>query len=289
MFEKDTNLTKNEIDNLKGICIIRNKFKLTTWVEFEKMTEEEKKNHPKVIKGYLKTFSYKQAWANLWEDITREEKQAILDLPNFDKDIFYKITGIEVQFLKIQVDTREKDNNYILDFFDKIGVGYISHSLPFGDYALTNDFSICVDKKSAYSGLIELSGNIVHDHERFKKELIGAKECGIKLIFLIQEEDVYCIDDVYHWQNPRYLNWVKVTNCQKQGKMLNYKIAKKPPVNGKTLFEQMITIKEKYGCEFEFAKKNDMGAKIIELLTGIQHERGKGFEQRRKRIDKKPI
>ena len=51
--------------------------------------------------------------------------------------------------------------------------------------------------------------------------------------------------------------------------MLNYKINKIPPINGVQLFKAMTTIKEKYGCEYVFCKKQDMGSVIISLLTEL--------------------
>jgi len=84
---------------------------------------------------------------------------------------------------------------------------------------------------------------------------------------LIQEEEVDCLEDVEKWQNPRFLKWIKIKNCQAVGKMKNYKINKIPPINGKQLYKALSTIKEKYGCEYVFAKKEEMGKMIINLLT----------------------
>ena len=63
------------------------------------MTDEEKKANPgyETRKGYLKTFTYKEAWANFWRDTDKENKQKFLSLPNFDKNIFKEITGIDTE------------------------------------------------------------------------------------------------------------------------------------------------------------------------------------------------
>ena len=69
-------------------------FKLTEWVyysENEKDTEDKK-----VLGGYLRRYTYKEACANWWENITEENKKIIMSMPNFDKEVFYDITGIEV-------------------------------------------------------------------------------------------------------------------------------------------------------------------------------------------------
>ena len=69
-------------------------FKLTEWVyysENEKDTEDKK-----VLGGYLRRYTYKEACANWWENMTGENKKIIMSIPNFDKAVFYDITGIEV-------------------------------------------------------------------------------------------------------------------------------------------------------------------------------------------------
>ena len=63
------------------------------------MTDEEKKDDPNffVRQGYLKTFTYEEAWANYWRDSNEDEKQKVLNLPNFDAKVFKDITGIDVK------------------------------------------------------------------------------------------------------------------------------------------------------------------------------------------------
>ena len=70
-------------------------FNLTEWTEY---TEEEKETDPEKEKigGYLKTYTYKEAWANWWNMLSDENKAIIQQIPNFDKEVFKDITGIEV-------------------------------------------------------------------------------------------------------------------------------------------------------------------------------------------------
>ena len=62
------------------------------------MTEQEKKEQADfhVRGGYLKTYEWEEAWANYWRDSDQEEKDKVLNLPNFDPEIFKEITGIDV-------------------------------------------------------------------------------------------------------------------------------------------------------------------------------------------------
>ena len=73
-------------------------FDLTKWISFENMTEEEKIKFPKafVCDGYLKTLSYKEAWKLSFEKATKEDIKLLKALPNFDADVFEKITGIKI-------------------------------------------------------------------------------------------------------------------------------------------------------------------------------------------------
>ena len=72
------------------------------WVDKEDMTAEEKELNPsyETAGGYLKVFSQDenrnmaQKW---WDELDDSEKKTILSIPNFDADIFYKCTGVNVQ------------------------------------------------------------------------------------------------------------------------------------------------------------------------------------------------
>ena len=41
--------------------------------------------------------TYEDAWAEVWENLSKSGKQKFLDLPYFNAEIFKKITGIEVE------------------------------------------------------------------------------------------------------------------------------------------------------------------------------------------------
>ena len=101
-FNKKTKLTMNEfMEKYKTAMntIIFSEFPLTKWISKENMTDEEKEKYPyyETTGGYLRTNTYKQAWAEAWKLYSEKEKQAIQKLPNFDKDIFKDITGIDIE------------------------------------------------------------------------------------------------------------------------------------------------------------------------------------------------
>ena len=68
------------------------------WKKAADMGEEEKEAHPeyKTIGGYLRwrQDGEMQAW---WNALSKNEKEEVMKLPNFDAEIFKKCTGIDVE------------------------------------------------------------------------------------------------------------------------------------------------------------------------------------------------
>ena len=69
-----------------------------TWVWDYDMTEEEKEQHPEysVTGGFLKNIEVEGERQEWWDSLTKEKKDSVMSLPNFDKNIFKEITGIDV-------------------------------------------------------------------------------------------------------------------------------------------------------------------------------------------------
>ena len=71
----------------------------TIWIDSDEMIDSEKEENPtwECTGGYLKTIVAtnrdKQAW---WDNLSDRDKESDMSLPNFDKDIFKEVTGIEV-------------------------------------------------------------------------------------------------------------------------------------------------------------------------------------------------
>ncbi|MCU6074456.1 pentapeptide repeat-containing protein [Clostridioides difficile] len=116
MFNKETDLTYEDWMNSDARNILKRNSYLTKWIHIDYMTEEEKENNPgyEINNGYLKVFTFEEMCKNMWNNLTDEEKKIIMDIPNFDADIFKEITGIEVIKLKIKecniVDKQEYTN-----------------------------------------------------------------------------------------------------------------------------------------------------------------------------------
>ncbi|MCC0705153.1 hypothetical protein IC213_19020 [Clostridioides sp. ES-S-0049-02] len=100
IFNKETNLTYEDWMNSEARNILKRNNYLEKWIRIDDMTEEEKENNPEYLidHGYLKVFStFKEMYKDMWDSLTEEEKKIIMDIPNFDADIFKEITGIEVK------------------------------------------------------------------------------------------------------------------------------------------------------------------------------------------------
>jgi ERCC4-type nuclease len=143
----------------------------------------------------------------------------------------------------IIVDTREKGNKKILEYFDSIGQDYIISKLDAGDYALFKCFNTIIDKKD---GLLELSHNLCNslEHARINREIQRAKDLGCEnFIFLIQDSKIKTIEDIKNWTSTH------------------------TKVKGTTLLKIMNTMRTKYNVRFIIVPKKNMGEMIMKLLS----------------------
>ena len=95
MFNKDTKLKKDEV-HIPQFCF----FDLTVWVSGDNATEEEKKTYKKEISacgGFLKKLDYKEAWKLAWNKANKQEHLKMLELPNWDNEVFKEISGIDAE------------------------------------------------------------------------------------------------------------------------------------------------------------------------------------------------
>lgn len=99
----------------------------------------------------------------------------------------------------VLVDSREKKNVHVLDYFKKQGIAYEITKLDYGDYsfmlpaaAAGEDIyfhrDIVIERKAS---LEELSGNLAQERERFEKEFLKAGNDGCKVYLMIEEPGGY--------------------------------------------------------------------------------------------------
>lgn len=166
--------------------------------------------------------------------------------------------------MTIQIDSREHkaEVERIMQQFDSLGVDYFRSKLYVGDYMNIDRPRLVVDRKK---DLQELCGNITTQHERFRNELIRARERGIKLIILCEHgEGIERLSDVHFWHNPRLdlSDWVT-----EDGHPVRRKKYPKA-TEGTALYKSLCTIRDKYGVDIQFCEKNETGYQIMKLLEG---------------------
>lgn len=139
----------------------------------------------------------------------------------------------------IIVDSREKKNQHILDYFDRAGEQYQIRALSTGDYMLESHPGITIDRKR---DLQELAGNICTADHRFWREARRSHEEGLKMIVLIEEGRIQSINDVPNWKSK----YSKVT--------------------GRMLYNEIFRLHVAYQIEFLFCDRQSTGKRILEIL-----------------------
>lgn len=144
-------------------------------------------------------------------------------------------------------DTRQKPDktDYISHQLTELGCEVIRSKLLVGDYIISNASYVSVDTKQDMN---EVENNLTSQHKRFRNECELAQKCGINLVILIQDDAIKTLDDVIKWYNPR-------------------KRYSKTAVSGKQLHKIMVTMSKKYGVQWSFCTKDEVGEKILEELT----------------------
>ena len=150
--------------------------------------------------------------------------------------------------MQVQCDSREKKSELkrIQNQFDHLGVNYFVSKLYVGDYMSLDNPRKVIDRKK---DLGELCNNVTQQHERFRAELVRAKESGIQVIILCEHGgNIRQLEDVFFWENPRRRHSPKATS-------------------GAQLFRSLCTMRDRYGVQFAFCDKRQTGREIVRLLS----------------------
>lgn len=150
-------------------------------------------------------------------------------------------------------DTRQQLGKHTAknDAWAAMGLRVVRSKLVVGDYMLVGG-TVSVDTKK---DVLELCMDVDQQHERFRGELMLARDCGIQLIVLVENEDgVADLETLSRWKNPRAA--------------INRRKGLRPPISGARLARACKTMGQRYGVRFEFCRPEDAGARVIELLEG---------------------
>lgn len=118
----------------------------------------------------------------------------------------YKFTDKEMKkildSMVVIVDTREQNNQHIIDFFNKKNIPYRTVKNDFGDYTamipkgtigqFTSDIyfdrDIAIERKNSID---EIAGNLKDEAYRLKKELAHMNMYDIKYFFFVEDKDFH--------------------------------------------------------------------------------------------------
>lgn len=154
--------------------------------------------------------------------------------------------------LTIVIDTREKVNSHITQYFEKHGIPCVSRKIDTGDYsacvgALTLEKDIVIERKH---NLDEICGNFTAERERFEREFLRAKAYGTKVVLIIENAtwtDIFLgnyrskvkpqslLGSLFAWM-VRYNITVLFSKPEETGKLIHgilYYAARELLVNGK--------------------------------------------------------
>ena len=149
------------------------------------------------------------------------------------------------------IDTREKPKAIagIEAYLRNQQIPSIHSKLIVGDYMLYDKPHRVIDRKQYVS---ELAKNCTADHKRFKAELELARDLGVELIILVEQDRYYdrgncvmlrTIDDLMLWSDP-YMT-----------------------VRGEQVYRILSSWTHKYNIRIEFCRKCDTGRRIMEILN----------------------
>ena len=99
----DKLINRSEWDNCDKPNFIY--FNLTVWIPLSEMTDKEKEENESCgnTEGYLKKLDYQEEFKKSYEKASKEDRDKILNIPNFDAAKFLEISGIDVR-----VDTEKE-------------------------------------------------------------------------------------------------------------------------------------------------------------------------------------
>lgn len=150
------------------------------------------------------------------------------------------------------IDSREKPRaiTKIIDYLQQNNIDYIRSKLIVGDYMIYDRPKRVVDRKQ---NIAELAKNCTADHKRFRAELQRAKDLGVELIVLVEQEEysdrgkkirVKDISDLMLWSD-QYTT-----------------------IRGEQVFRVLSSWCHKYPVRVEFCSKRSTGKRIMEILNG---------------------
>ncbi len=134
-----------------------------------------------------------------------------------------------------------------------LGHQVVRSKLYVGDYQMASGGGIVIDTKK---DMLELAMDLCKDHARFRRECERARDAGIKLVILTEEE--LPSGGLADWKSP---TWKTPGRGHRVGDPISQ-------VKPETMYKQIHTMASRYGVDFRFCRRDETGKVIIDILTG---------------------
>lgn len=185
------------------------------------------------------------------------------------------------KYIKVIVDSREQENQHILNFFEENKIDYEIKKLDFGDYSFTtkeNDIIgkinfekfIAIERKN---GLLEFSRNAFRDKERFEREL-QRKE---KACFTLLIENCEGFEDITKGYYRKRKSIISIETLIKKlerldKKRVNFDVVNNflydlnyyiPKTNANSFKGVLMSLEQRYKFNTIFIQNNNMSGQYI--------------------------
>ena len=151
----------------------------------------------------------------------------------------------------IYADTRQKEGKHKNKDFKLKNIDVINYPLKVGDYMLSLDGKISVDTKQ---NIYELASCffIKKEKARFQRECKRAKELGIKLYILIEQD--FDRGELLRWKSLKKRNGELITKA-----------------TGKQLYDRMLIYSIAFGVSWRFCSNKNTVDTMLKLL-GVKND-----------------
>lgn len=148
---------------------------------------------------------------------------------------------LTIMSMNIVIDSREKKNQHILDYFTTYRIPYVVRKMDIADYMIEGNSSVVVDRKQ---NLDELIHNLFgKDKRRFYNEMRLAYEKHVKIAIVCEHgSGVTSVASVSRFQSKHS----KITGQQLQAEIERVRLA--------------------YGVDFVFCEKWETANEILKIL-----------------------
>lgn len=139
-----------------------------------------------------------------------------------------------MDFPTLQIDTRQKDGLHVLkhEHFASLGIHTVRTKLYVGDYMFVGGVRAVDTKRD----IQELAADIDQQHDRFRREIVNAKEAGIALTVLVENTDaVRDLNDLAEWVEPAE-SFVRRRHAKRR-------------ISGLRIAKACLTMSDRYGVE----------------------------------------